>query len=250
MLIRFRGKAVVVSTHCLINHCNGFRDFRFTSQYLYSSTSTPAPTHFLVKYLVDSLGFSDEEAASTSSKVTSLKNLKNPHLVINFLKQIGLDDTQMKKMVSLAPKMLLSDVSKTLKPKFQCLMDIGLSGSDLVDVIAKDSKIVERGLDTHLRPTIDCLRRTLGSDENVVKALKRAPWLLTFGLSNSRVFICFPFGNSSCSDYELFANQSILLPPELLYFLVLNVKLKSLFHFILFTRNNLALHLFYNYSVM
>ncbi|KAK4711281.1 hypothetical protein R3W88_005794 [Solanum pinnatisectum] len=166
-----RGKAVVVSTHNSIFHCNGFGDllssFNFRSQYLYSTTATPASTHVLVKYLVDSLGFSNEEAASTSSKVTSRKNLKNPDLVINFLKQTGFDNTQMKIMVSRVPK-------------FQCLMDRGLSGSDLVDVIAKGSQIVDRGLDTHLRPTIDLLRRILGSDENVVKALKRFPWLLSF----------------------------------------------------------------------
>ncbi|XP_055834662.1 transcription termination factor MTERF5, chloroplastic-like [Solanum dulcamara] len=171
MLIRSKAVAIF--------YCNGFGLYSFRSQYLYSSTSIH--THFLVKYLVDSLGFSDEEAASTSSKVTSLKTLKNPHLVINFLKQIGLDNTQMKKIVSRAPKLLVGDVSKTLNPKFQCLMDLGLSGSDLVNVIARDSKIVERGLDTHLRPTIDFLRRTLSSDENVVMALKKSPWLLTFG---------------------------------------------------------------------
>nr|XP_033513484.1 uncharacterized protein LOC104101954 [Nicotiana tomentosiformis] len=38
-----------------------------------------------------------------------------------------------------------------------------------------------RSLDTHLRPTIDCLRRILGSNEDVVKAIKRAVWLLSFG---------------------------------------------------------------------
>ncbi|OIT29220.1 transcription termination factor mterf5, chloroplastic [Nicotiana attenuata] len=165
MLVRFRGKSVAVS------------------QYFYSSSATPAPaaTHFLVKYLVNSLGFSKEEATSTSSKVTSWKSLKNPDLVLNFLKQTGLDDTQMKKLVSRAPKLLFYDFPKTLKPKFQCLMDLGLSGSDLVNVITKDTTIVERGLVTHLRPTIDCLRRTLGTDENVVKAIKRTPWLLSFG---------------------------------------------------------------------
>ncbi|KAL3340008.1 hypothetical protein AABB24_028563 [Solanum stoloniferum] len=184
MLIRFRGKAVAVSTHSSIFHCKGFGNilssYNFRSQYLYSSTATPAPTHFLVKYLVDSLGFSNEEAASTSSKVTSRKNLKNADSVINFFKQNGFDNTQMKIMVSRVPKLLFRDVSKTLKPKFQCLMDLGLSGSDLVDAIAKDSHIFDTGLDTHLRPTIDFLRRILGSNENVVKALKRFPWLLSF----------------------------------------------------------------------
>ncbi|XP_060200697.1 transcription termination factor MTERF6, chloroplastic/mitochondrial-like [Lycium barbarum] len=94
-------------------------------------------------------------------------------LVLNFLKQTGLDKAQMKEIVSRVPKLLFYDVSKTLKPKFQCLMDLGLSGSDLVNVIAKDTTIVDRGLDTHLKPTIDLLRRTLGSDENIVdKTLK------------------------------------------------------------------------------
>ncbi|XP_060198755.1 uncharacterized protein LOC132627430 [Lycium barbarum] len=176
MLIRFRVKAVAICTNTIF-HCNGFYTLR--SQHLYSSASTP--THFLVKYLVDSLGFSKQEAASTASKVTSSKTSKNPDLVLDFLKQTGLDKAQMKEIVSRVPKLLFYDVSKTLKPKFQCLVDLGLSGSDLVNVIAKDTTIVDRGLDTHLRPTIDLLRRTLCSDENIVKAIKRFPWLLTFG---------------------------------------------------------------------
>lgn len=138
-----------------------------------------------MNYLVDSLGFSKEEASLVSCKVTSWKSLnRNPDLVLNFLKKTGFDNTQMKKLVSAAPKFLFYDVSKTLKPKLQCLMDIGLSGWDLVNVIAKDSTIVERGLVTHLKPTINCLRRTLGSDENVVKAIKKTSWLLSFGGCN------------------------------------------------------------------
>ncbi|PHU20249.1 hypothetical protein BC332_11400 [Capsicum chinense] len=50
-----------------------------------------------------------------------------------------------------------------------------------LNVIARDSNTVNRGLDTQLRPTIDLLRTTLGSKEIVAKALKRTPWLLTFG---------------------------------------------------------------------
>ncbi|XP_055836096.1 transcription termination factor MTERF5, chloroplastic-like [Solanum dulcamara] len=142
------------------------------------------PTHQLprpISWLNTLLILSDSQAASTSSKVTSLKSVKNPHLVINFLKQTGFDNTQMKKLVSRAPKLLIRDVSNTLKPKLRCLMDLGLSVSDLVNVIAKDPHIIGRGLATRLRPTIDFLMTTLVSDENVVKALKRFPWLLSFG---------------------------------------------------------------------
>ncbi|OIT30461.1 transcription termination factor mterf5, chloroplastic, partial [Nicotiana attenuata] len=168
-------------------HCNGFGHllslYCFRSQFLYSTTSTRnrISTHFLIKYLVDSLGFSRKEAISTSSKLTPQKTIKNPDLLLNFLIQTGFDETQIKKLVFRAPRLLYRDVSRTLIPKRQCLVDLGLSGSDLVSVIAKDPNIFERSFDTHLRPTIGCLRRILGSDEDVVKAIKRAVWLLSFG---------------------------------------------------------------------
>ncbi|XP_055801194.1 transcription termination factor MTERF5, chloroplastic-like [Solanum dulcamara] len=171
MLVRFRGKSEALSRF----HC-------FKSQYLYSTSARNA---IFVKYLIDSLGFSKAEASLASSKVTLGKSFKkNPDLVLNFLKLTGFDKTQMKKLVSTSPKFLFYDVSKTLKPKIQCLMDIGLSGWDLVNVIVKDSTIVERGLLTHLKPTLNCLKRILGSDENVVKAIKSTSWLLSFGGRN------------------------------------------------------------------
>ncbi|MCD9639244.1 hypothetical protein HAX54_023650 [Datura stramonium] len=211
MLIRFRG------THSSIFHCNGFGLYCFRSQtrnQSFSSTSTPVPTHILVKYLVDSLGFSKEEATATSSKVSSLKSLKNPDSVLNFFIQTGLDKTQMKKIVSKAPKLLLRDVSKTLKPKIQCLMDLGLSGSDLVNVIAKDAQIIERSLDTHLRPTIDCLRRTLGTDDNVLKAIKRAPWLLSFGPHHTMETNLLLLRNFGFSDEKI--RKLVLIYPNYL----------------------------------
>ncbi|KAM3361340.1 transcription termination factor MTERF5, chloroplastic [Capsicum galapagoense] len=172
---------MVITRTCTF-HANGFRFgfgfYSLRSHYLYSSSTS---SHSLVNYLVDSLGFSKQEATTASSKVTSLKSLNNPNLVIDFFKQTGFDNTQIKTIVSRSPKLLIRNVSKTLKPKFQCLMDLGLSGSDLANVIARDSVIVDRGLDTHLRPTIDCLRRILGGDDDVIKAIKRAPWLLSFG---------------------------------------------------------------------
>ncbi|XP_059279872.1 transcription termination factor MTERF5, chloroplastic-like [Lycium ferocissimum] len=199
MLVRFKGKFHGFTAL--------FSLYNFKSQYLYSTTTTPDPTRtrtpFLVKYLVDSLGFSKEEALLASSKVTSWKSLKNPDLVLNFLKQTGFDNTQIKKLVSVAPRLLFFDVSKTLKPKFQCLMDLGLSGSDLVNVMVKDATIVERGLDTHLRPTIDCLRRTLGSDENVVKAVKRASWLLSFGAHHNMESNVLLLRNSGVPDVRI-----------------------------------------------
>ncbi|KAM3320704.1 transcription termination factor MTERF5, chloroplastic isoform X1 [Capsicum chacoense] len=176
MLIRFKCKAASA--------------FRFHSLSIFESQnlySTLTRSHLLTKYLIKSLGFTKEEASLASSKVTSYKSLnknKNPDIVVNYFKHVGFNEIQIKQLISVTPKLLFYDVTKTLKPKFQCLMDIGLTGSDLVNVIVKDTTIVERGLFTHLKPTINCLKRVLGSDDNVVRAVKRTSWLLSFGGRN------------------------------------------------------------------
>ncbi|XP_055835062.1 uncharacterized protein LOC129903529 [Solanum dulcamara] len=207
MLVRFRGKAAAVAVAVAAVRFHGFADllslYSFKSQCLYSTSASSAPTHLLAKYLVDSLGFSKQEASLASAKVTSRKHFNNPDLVINFLKQTGFDDTQVKKLVFTTPKLLFSDVSKTLQPKFQCLMDLGLSRSDLVKVMARDTTIVNRGLVTHLRPTIDFLRKLLGSDENVVKALKRTSWLFSFGAHHIMKNNVLLLRNSGVSDANI-----------------------------------------------
>ncbi|MCD7473080.1 hypothetical protein HAX54_014666 [Datura stramonium] len=80
-------------------------------------------------------------------------------------------------------------------------MDLGLSGSDLVNVIAKDTTVVVRGLVTHLRPTIDLHR--LGSDENVVRALKGFPWMLTFGIHHIMETNLLLFKNHGVPDERI-----------------------------------------------
>ncbi|MCD9639245.1 hypothetical protein HAX54_023651 [Datura stramonium] len=149
----------------------------------YSTTAATVPTHFIVKYLINSLGFSNEEAISLSAKVTRINSFKNPDLALNFFKQTGFDDAQIKTLVSRSPELLSYDVEKTLKPKLQCLSELGLSGSDLVKVLLRDWKFLDRGLDNCIKSLLSCLKNVLVSDENVVKVIKRSSWLISY---NSR----------------------------------------------------------------
>ncbi|GMH09334.1 hypothetical protein Nepgr_011175 [Nepenthes gracilis] len=135
--------------------------------------------HSMVEYLVKSLGFSSEEAISTSTKVSRLKSEKNADSLIEFLNQHGLDNNQIKNFISSVPSSLNSNVDKTLKPKIRVFQDLGLSGTDLVDFIASNPYITERGLDSHILPSVDFLKLILGTDANVIKAIKRANWLLS-----------------------------------------------------------------------
>ncbi|OIT02419.1 transcription termination factor mterf5, chloroplastic [Nicotiana attenuata] len=153
---------------------------------LFCSTTTTANAepNLLSEFLVNSLGFSTEKAISASSKVTCLKPRNNhkPELVVNYFKQIGLDNAQIKLLVSPAPRLLFADVDKTLKPKIKVFQELGFSGPHLVKVLSRSGAFLRTGLNTGIRPSIEYLRKLLGTDDSVAKAIKRTPGLLSYPL--------------------------------------------------------------------
>ncbi|KAH0714865.1 hypothetical protein KY284_007770 [Solanum tuberosum] len=102
----------------------------------------------VVHFMVNSLGFSTKEAISTSAK--------------------------MKTLGSSSPKLLFCDIDTTLKPKIKVLLQLNLSGSDLVTLIGK-SDFLRRGLHTTIKPTLDYLRELLGTHDSVAMLLKKEP---------------------------------------------------------------------------
>ncbi|KAJ8439563.1 hypothetical protein Cgig2_024150 [Carnegiea gigantea] len=71
---------------------------RWVFGYTTSATINAGSSDFTVDYLVDSLGFSKEEAIVASSKVRPLKSPENPNSVVNLLKTNGFNETQIKKV--------------------------------------------------------------------------------------------------------------------------------------------------------
>ncbi|KAG5612529.1 hypothetical protein H5410_023810 [Solanum commersonii] len=131
----FRGKAVAVCTHC-----NGFGDqlslYGFRSKYPYSSTATPAPHHLLVKYLVDSLGFSNEEAASTSSKygfrVVSSQKKSMLDRKIGIFKSFGWSDDDILHMFRKLPYCLALSEVRIQKALNLFMKELGVNSAYLV----------------------------------------------------------------------------------------------------------------------
>ncbi|KAF3625117.1 hypothetical protein P3S67_012406 [Capsicum chacoense] len=166
-----------------------FRRFRICAAakqfFLFEYSTTTASktvsdnTHFLVNYLVNSLGFSKQDAISTNDKLTRFKTTGDPRTVLNFFEQSGLDKTHIGKIVTAVPKLLLCDVDKTLKPRLEILRDLGLSGSDLVKVVTGNLFVLGSPEVSEMKSCVSYLRDVLGSDEYVVKAIKKKTCLLS-----------------------------------------------------------------------
>ncbi|XP_071923335.1 uncharacterized protein [Coffea arabica] len=147
------------------------------------SSAKPQKNHVLEEFLINSIGFSREEANSSSSlkKVTRLKPMKKDFsLIVNFFQDLGFSKTQIKSLLLVYPHLLFNDLDKTLRPKIRFLQDLGLSGSDLVKVLMGNKTLLGRGLDSHIKPQLEFLRNLFGNDDKVVLALKRCSYLLGY----------------------------------------------------------------------
>ncbi|XP_074306353.1 transcription termination factor MTERF8, chloroplastic-like [Silene latifolia] len=155
-------------------------NFKRVSSYTTVAAEASKISSSMVDYLVNSLGFSKEEAFVTSSKVsTTFKSTENPNSVIDFFKISGFSQFQIKQLVSRAPKILSCNVDNNLKPKFEALHGLGFSKSDLADIISLYPDGCWRSLNDHIIPTFEILKSFFGDDNEVlINALKKSNWFL------------------------------------------------------------------------
>ncbi|GAB2289503.1 hypothetical protein Dimus_023813 [Dionaea muscipula] len=142
-------------------------------------------------YLVNNPALS-RGAASTPTTLTkvpvcrSAEKKNNSNSTIDFLKGIGLDDSQVEKMVNSYPRLLRSKVEKTLIPKIRVLQDFGFCESELISVIASKPLLLWKLSSKNLLAKLDFLKSILGSVENVRNAIiKKSDWLLSASLTKA-----------------------------------------------------------------
>lgn len=131
-----------------------------------------------------SLRFSEKQALSTSTKLAKFRQsqratkvigvnlLRNADSVINFLHQEGFTKPQIRNVVSSVPQILTSRIEQNLGPKMKFFQELGLSGSDFVHVILNHPGLLGYGLDSAIRPAVEALREIMGSNDDVIRAIK------------------------------------------------------------------------------
>ncbi|GAB2298537.1 hypothetical protein Dimus_032602 [Dionaea muscipula] len=133
----------------------------------------------MADYLVNSLGFSREQAISASTKAPKLKSMENADSVIGFLEKFGFDKTQIHRTIFQFPQLLDRDVDETLTPKIRAFQYLGLSGSFVINLVASCPEIMRRDLESFILPKVELLKSILGSGQNAAKAIQRSTWLLS-----------------------------------------------------------------------
>ncbi|KAL5708934.1 hypothetical protein ACHQM5_019677 [Ranunculus cassubicifolius] len=130
-----------------------------------------------ISYLINTCGLSQQKAISASKKL-HFDSPSKPDSVLTLLKDNGFSDSQISKIIASCPHLLLSNVDKTLKPKFEFFNSKGLFGTDLGKVLFKGAHILDYSLENNIVPSFESLKSIVGSDANVISMLKRSTTVL------------------------------------------------------------------------
>lgn len=139
---------------------------------------------FTVSYLIDSCGLSPERALFASRKVR-FEDPRRPDAVIALFERHGFSKSQICKLVSKRPSLLLAKPQQTLAPKLQFFLSIGVSESDLARALALDPTVLTRSLENRIIPSYNFLKSILQSDRRIAASIRRTSWSFVKDLSQN-----------------------------------------------------------------
>ncbi|XP_078150303.1 transcription termination factor MTERF8, chloroplastic-like [Carex rostrata] len=183
-----------------------------------ATTQSPPPnSHFAaIDYLIQSCGLPSDKAIQASKWIQHLKSPDKPDAVLRFMRQIGLNEPEIRTSVSREPRILVSHVEKNWRPNVVKLQEIGLSIEDISGIISRSPELFL----FNIVPKIDFWMRALGSFENMSVLLKKAPAILCYNLEKVIVpnlsVLQNQCGLSVCQIVQLIksSNRLIGLRPE------------------------------------
>ncbi|XP_026416129.1 uncharacterized protein LOC113311511 [Papaver somniferum] len=138
---------------------------------------TSDSSSFVVSYLINSCGLTQDKAISASKKI-KFKTTSNPDSVLALLRTYGFTESHISRLIPKHPFILLSNPNETLKPKLEFFKSKGLYEIDLPDFISIGPTILRQSLNKGIIPSFDILKSIVQSDENVIKVISRNSWLV------------------------------------------------------------------------
>lgn len=157
--------------------------FSLQSSLFTAQTSGSLHRHsFTLNYLINSCGISPESAIVASRRLDLSQSPNTADSVLAFLNNHGFTKSQVSKLISMRPKLLLSDPETTLMPDFQTLNSLGLSDTDIAAIVTTRKGILTKRLQDTAVPCFNYLKSVLGSDDKVISCIKRYPLALTYDL--------------------------------------------------------------------
>ncbi|XP_078150611.1 uncharacterized protein LOC144545933 [Carex rostrata] len=167
---------------------------------LLSTASQDAPfaspaSNFAVEYLINTCGLPSDRAIAKSRYLPHLKSPEKPDAVLQFLRQAGITEPQIRAAALRDPQFLCLSVEKCLKPRMAELQEIGFSPSHISLLFSIYPRSFQS---TKLQQQIQFWMPIVGSVDKLLHLCKRNFFLLTANLETS-VISNLSFLQQQCS---------------------------------------------------
>ncbi|XP_058723450.1 uncharacterized protein LOC131595178 [Vicia villosa] len=185
---------------------------------LHFSTNTSDSTSFAVSYLIHTFGFSPQFASKLCSTYkVKFKTTQKPDSVLNFFRNHGFSEPQLRDLIAKGPYLLSCNPSKTVLPKFQFFLSKGASYSDIVKLVTKTPRVLSPSLKNQIVPTYELTHRFLQSDKDTIACAVHNPTLLSHPQVSRNIRILIENGVLDSSIARLLQRRPrILDTPDML----------------------------------
>ncbi|KAJ1262899.1 hypothetical protein BS78_09G144200 [Paspalum vaginatum] len=150
-----------------------------------STAATTAAAEPAVSFLISRCGLSPAAAARAATSARLQAGLATrgaaarADAVLALLRRYGLSDADVSETVRKLPIVLVSDPAKTLQPKLDYLVSVGISAPLLARLVSLNPILLRRSVQDYLAPFFTTLRDVLGGSETrVVAAIRSMPFVL------------------------------------------------------------------------
>jgi mTERF domain-containing protein len=121
--------------------------------------------------LFEYLGFSSTSLAKMLNKYPRVLE-SDAYTVVDFFRAHGFSDEHISTLTMKRPLLYSPTAHKNFKQKLEFFKSLGLSDLEITKLISARPSILGRSLENQIIPCVQELRRILGTDENVLKAIK------------------------------------------------------------------------------
>ncbi|XP_045788696.1 uncharacterized protein LOC123883803 [Trifolium pratense] len=179
---------------------------------LHFCTNTSDSTSFAASYLINNFGFSPKSAPKLCSTYNvRFKTAQKPDSVLNFFRNHGFSDTQLRNIIAKSPWLLSCNPSKRVLPKFEFFLSKGASNSDIVNLVSKYPMVLSPSLENHIVPTYELLYKFLKSDKDVIACAFGNPTLLTHHFAPHNIRVMIENGVTDLNITRVIRRQSSIL---------------------------------------
>ncbi|XP_026444669.1 uncharacterized protein LOC113345027 [Papaver somniferum] len=128
---------------------------------------------FEISYLMNSCGLSEKEAL-TVCKTLKFESSTKPDAVLAVFKDYGFTKSDISRIICKHPHVILIDIDKNIKPKFDYLISKDISRPQVIKLFSYHPKLLNRSLENHVIPFYDFVKNIVGTDKDVLTVFERA----------------------------------------------------------------------------